>query len=66
MYRQSPEALNPHDVTWIDAEDEDEGSIAVKAVRAVSRQAQQPKQGQADIDTTFRVRRLYLYMHCIL
>lgn len=56
---QSPEALNPHDVTWIDAEDEDEEVIAVKAI---SRQVPQPKRGQADTDATFGVRNLHAYL----
>lgn len=66
MDYQSPEALNPHDVAWIDADEEDEEDEEIITVKAVSRQVQQPKQGQADMDTAFGVRNIQASLLCFL
>jgi hypothetical protein len=52
-----PEALDPHDVGWIDAEHDDEGyAMPVKTVtmRVAHRR---PNQGHGDTEFIFEVRR---------
>ena len=66
MHYQIPEALDPHDVRWVDAEDDEEPhTIAVKTV-SMRRVLHRPSnQGHADADFAFEVSRFPPFA-CIL
>lgn len=58
---QIPEPLDPHDVEWVDADDDEERStMSIKDVSARIIPNRRLKQGQADVEFTFEVHRLFL------